>query len=158
MESNGRPIRNSAKAVIIHDHKVLLTKNEDRDGYFYLFPGGGQEKGEELKDAVVRECMEEVGCKVIVKDLLFVREYIAKNHQFAKWDGDLHQVEFYFECELDGEEIEASEWRSSNPDEDQVGVEWIELRQLDQIRLYPAGLVKALMNGDYSRRYVGDTN
>jgi len=54
-------IRNSAKAVIIKDGKVLLTQNIDEEGLFYLFPGGGQEKGETLHEAVVRECIEELG-------------------------------------------------------------------------------------------------
>ncbi|GAJ98969.1 MutT/Nudix family protein [Geomicrobium sp. JCM 19055] len=57
-------IRNSAKAIIIDDNCVLLTKNEDRDGYFYLFPGGGQEHGETLQQTLIRECREEVGKKV----------------------------------------------------------------------------------------------
>ena len=37
-------IRNSAKAIIIQGEKVLLTKNQDNDGYFYLFPGGNMVK------------------------------------------------------------------------------------------------------------------
>lgn len=77
-----KPIRNSAKAVIIQDNKVLLTKNQDRDGYFYLFPGGGQEHGEELSEALRRECIEEIGCAVIVDHLLHVREYIGKTINF----------------------------------------------------------------------------
>ena len=55
-----KPIRNSAKAVIIQNEKILLTKNKDDFGFFYLFPGGGQDHGEELKDAVKRECLEEL--------------------------------------------------------------------------------------------------
>lgn len=95
-----KPIRNSAKAVILHEGKLLLTKNQDPEGIYYLFPGGGQEPTEELKDAVVRECVEEIGQAVEVGELLFVREYIGKNHQFAEWDHEVHQVEFYYRCRL----------------------------------------------------------
>ncbi|MDF2682566.1 MAG: hydrolase [Brevibacillus sp.] len=42
-----KPIRNSAKAVITQNEKILLTKNRDEFGFFYLFPGGGQDHGEE---------------------------------------------------------------------------------------------------------------
>lgn len=42
-------IRNSAKAIIIKDGRILLTKNEDQFGTFYLLPGGGQEKGVSLR-------------------------------------------------------------------------------------------------------------
>lgn len=54
-------IRNSAKAIIINEDKILLTKNQDNEGYFYLYPGGGQEYRETLHDALIRECIEEVG-------------------------------------------------------------------------------------------------
>lgn len=150
-----KPIRNSAKAIIIINNQILLTKNEDQDGYFYLFPGGGQEKGEELRNAVIRECLEETGCKVAVKDLLFIREYIGKNHEFAEWDSDTHQVEFYFECVI---ESQGESFNGNNPDADQVGVEWVNLNRLDGIRIYPRGLVKQLQDGNYNPCYIGDSN
>ncbi|NIK80335.1 ADP-ribose pyrophosphatase YjhB (NUDIX family) [Paenibacillus castaneae] len=150
-----KPIRNSAKAVIIADNHILLTKNLDSDGYFYLYPGGGQEKGEELKDAVIRECLEETGCQVSVKDLLFIREYIGQNHEFAKWDSDIHQVEFYFECVM---ETQNASFAGDNPDADQVGVEWIALNQLDEIRVYPKGLTKHMQNNLKKPCYIGDSN
>lgn len=152
-----KPIRNSAKAIIVRNHQVLLTKNVDHMGNFYLFPGGGQEKGETLAQAVVRECQEEIGREVEVLDLRHVREYIGANHEFAEWDSDIHQVEFYFECRLVDE---GDLFQGHNPDEYQVGVEWIDLSTLDQIRLYPHSLAKPLMNQDAQPVvcYVGDTN
>lgn len=146
-------IRNSAKAVIVRDGRVLLTKNEDAQGYFYLFPGGGQEKGEELKDAVVRECIEEIGVEVAVRDLLFVREYIGKNHQFAEWDHHIHQVEFYFACSVDDNAQFAN---GTNPDDHQVGVEWVWIADLGDIRVYPHALVEKLQSGMYGPCYIGD--
>lgn len=92
------PIRNSAKAIIIQDEKVLLTKNKDHEGFFYLFPGGGQEHGEQLSEALKRECVEEIGCNIRVYDLAFVREYIGKNHQFADWDAHVHPSRILFPC------------------------------------------------------------
>lgn len=149
-----KPIRNSAKAVIIQNERVLLTKNIDQEGFYYLFPGGGQEKFEELKDAVVRECIEEIGCRVEVKDIIFIREYIGKNHQFADSDADIHQVEFYFECVMDSQEEVSN---GHNPDETQVGVEWIELSRLHEMRVYPYDLVKPLTEGITTPRYIGDS-
>ncbi len=89
-------IRNSAKAIIIKEDKVLLTKNQDNEGYFYLFPGGGQEHGETLHQALRRECLEEVGYEVEVNELLHIREYIGKNHEYASFDFNVHQIEYYF--------------------------------------------------------------
>jgi 8-oxo-dGTP diphosphatase len=150
-----KPIRNSAKAIIIRDNQILLTKNLDRDGYFYLFPGGGQEKGETLKDALERECVEEVGCRVNVNDLLFIREYIGKNHEHAEWDNDVHQVEFYFECLI--EQLENMN-NGTNPDDNQVGVVWINTNKLDEVRIYPRVLANQIKSGLLKPSYLGDTN
>ncbi len=151
-----KPIRNSAKAVIIVDGKILLTKNIDDSGYFYLFPGGGQEPGEELHAAVVRECREEIGAAVTVGELLFVREYIGENHQFAAVDFDLHQVEFYFRCSLEGNASNLT--NGAQPDTYQVGVEWVDLQQLEQIRVYPQQLGKKLHEQIDRPVYLGDVN
>lgn len=149
-----RPIRNSAKAVMIHQGRVLLTKNKDQTGMFYLFPGGGQEKGEELKDAVVRECMEELGAEVEVDELLTVREYIGIHHEFAEWDADLHQVEFYFSCRLRYPDQSFS--HAESPDELQIGVEWVSLHELAHIRVFPRALALDLSRGVRPPHYLGD--
>lgn len=151
-----KPVRNSAKAIIIQNEQLLLTKNKDAEGFFYLFPGGGQEKGEELKDSVIRECIEEIGTEVEVNDLVFVREYIGKNHQFAEWDQDIHQVEFYFQCQLINREAVVE--NGINPDENQVGVEWVDIHQLHEIRIYPDKLAKKIQEGSNSPCYIGDSN
>ncbi|GIP24673.1 NUDIX domain-containing protein [Paenibacillus sp. J22TS3] len=150
-----KPIRNSARAVIVEQERVLLTKNQDHMGVYYLFPGGGQEKGEDLRAAVIRECLEEIGCRVEAGDLIAVREYIGRNHEFAKWDSDLHQVEFYFGCGIVGGDQPAN---GAIPDDTQIGVEWIDLDQLGDIRVYPRSLADQLKNRRTEPRYLGDTN
>lgn len=97
-------IRNSAKAVIQKEGHVLLTKNIDAEGIFYLFPGGGQEHGEVLVQTIKRECLEETDYQVIVGELLHIREYIGKNHEHAH-DRDFHQIEFYFVCTIDAQAV-----------------------------------------------------
>ncbi|GIP18176.1 DNA mismatch repair protein MutT [Paenibacillus montaniterrae] len=150
-----KPIRNSAKAIIIENNQLLLTRNQDEQGFFYLFPGGGQEKGEELKVTVERECNEELGCEVVVGDIVYIREYIGKNHEFAEWDYDVHQVEFYFECRIK-ESVE--KFIGTNPDNNQVGVEWIEIDSLNKLRIYPSKLSEKIMNRHQKGCYMGDTN
>ncbi len=149
-------IRNSAKAIIIKDNRVLLTKNIDDAGFFYLFPGGGQEFREELHETVVRECIEEVGCKIAVGELVFIREYISKNHEFAKWDTNLHQVEFYFGCSLLSEDETIRNGKI--PDTNQVGVEWIPIINLCDIRLYPKELAAKIKRNISKPVYLGDVN
>lgn len=149
-------IRNSAKAIITQNGKILLTKNEDEQGSFYLFPGGGQNFGEELSITVIRECLEEIGSEVIVGELIHIREYIGKNHEFAEWDKDIHQIEYYFECSLT--ETRQSNFSGFNPDHSQVGVEWIEIDVLDQQRFYPKAIGLLLKNSIKRPVYLGDTN
>ncbi|WP_338707638.1 NUDIX domain-containing protein [Paenibacillus amylolyticus] len=151
-----KPIRNSAKAVIVQDGQLLVIRLEDQYGTAYVFPGGGQEKGEELKDAVARECLEEIGQAVNVGELLHIREYIGKNHEFAEWDADIHQVEFYFACSLI--DPEATVFEGSNPDDHQVAVEWIALEDLSNIRLYPKTIGELLLKSGSSSIYLGDLN
>lgn len=151
-----KPIRNSAKAVIVQDARLLVIRLEDQYGTAYVFPGGGQEKCEELKDAVARECLEEIGQAVNVGELLHIREYIGKNHEFAEWDADIHQVEFYFACSLI--DPEATVFEGSNPDDHQVAVEWIALEDLSKIRLYPKTIGELLLQSGSPSIYLGDLN
>lgn len=74
-----KPIRNSVKAIIIKDGKILLNQCDFGDGKLsYIFPGGGQENGETFMEALQRECQEELGAQVKVYDLVWIREYIGK--------------------------------------------------------------------------------
>lgn len=141
-----KPIRTSAKAIIVRDGRLLTSHLTDSDGDWYALPGGGQEHGETLLAAVRRECREEIGVAVDVHELLFIREYIARHHEFANFERDVHQVEFMFRCTLDdGAEPELGE----QPDTQQIGVAWLPLVQLHDYRLYPLAL------RDYSEHFAG---
>lgn len=150
-------LRNSAKAIIIQDKKLLVIKNRDPEGDFFILPGGGQDHGETLHDALSRECKEEIGAEVTVGRLIFIREYIGKNHEFARYDSEAHQVEFMFHCDV---EEGYSPINGHTPDVYQTGVCWLPLEQLDLYRLYPSVLRNLLKNGVnvISPIYLGDVN
>jgi 8-oxo-dGTP diphosphatase len=152
-----KSIRNSAKAIIIKDGKMLFTKNKDDLGFFYLLPGGGQEHGETLREALQRECLEEIGQEVEIGDIKFIREYIGKKHEFAKEDSDVHQIEYMFICKL---EYSGEVQNGLNPDDDQVGVEWIELERIEEYRIYPKHITNVISkNGELSELvYIGAVN
>lgn len=152
-------IRNSAKAIIVNENKVLLTKNQDKEGYFYLCPGGGQEHSETLHAALERECIEEIGYNIEIGELLHIREYIGKNHEYSSFDFDVHQVEYYFHCQVKNEQDKHIE--PSNPDSHQVGIEWVDIKDLLECRLYPKELRKYIIkhcNKEKSPVYLGDIN
>ena len=148
-------VRLSVKAIIIRDGRLLVIKNRDADGDWYLLPGGGQEAGETIAAALSRECLEEIGSEVRLGQLRFVRDYIGKHHEFALTDGDSHQVELMFECQLVSEPK-----LGTQPDAMQTGLEWLALNALGSFRLYPAALTSLLpgMHASDGPVYLGDVN
>ncbi|WP_019119504.1 NUDIX domain-containing protein [Brevibacillus massiliensis] len=150
-------IRNSARAVIIQDDKILAVKVRQPYGDCYFLPGGGQQPGEDLQQTVRRECMEEIGQDVVVIDLLFVREYIGQNHQFAKYDGGIHQVDHIFLCEIKHPSNDIQP--GLNPDTGQLAIEWIRFDDLSHENFFPQAMIPYLIdyvNGKPIPTYLGD--
>lgn len=150
-------IRNSAKAVIVKDEKLLAIKIQENGGTYYILPGGGQEHGENLHQALKRECKEELGADVEIGDLIFVREYIGKNHELATYHAHAHQTEFMFLCDVHQDTFN----NGSNPDKNQTGTEWLPIKDLLQYKLFPQALRTHLIsyfNKVKTPTYVGDIN
>ena len=152
-----KPVRVSAKAVIVRDGHILVLMHRDDDGLYYTLPGGGQEYEEPLHDALRRECMEEISIAVEPGALLFVRDYIGSNHEFASEEHNTHQIELMFECAI---APDAEPRAGEIPDDYQIGIAWLALASLDEHRLYPKALIPILMGGpSYAGPiYLGDVN
>jgi ADP-ribose pyrophosphatase YjhB (NUDIX family) len=155
-----RGIRVSAKAVIVSEGRALLCRNVDDGGDWYCLPGGGQRHGETLVEAVRRECLEEIGTFVKVGRLLFVRDYVARHHEFAATDPHAHQVELMFECAVPAGYVAGG---GATPDSWQAGVEWVALSALAGLRMYPSALrelLPRLAAGELIEApvYLGDVN
>lgn len=155
--SKMRPVRTAARAVIICDGKLLATKMRDGRGIYYILPGGGQNPGETLAETVRRECMEEVGVAVEVGRLLYLREYIGKNHTFSPRHVHFHQLEAVFVCQIKDPHAVCP---GTETDNHQIGVAWLALESLQHIRFYPESvkpyLIKASAEG--ASLYLGDCN
>lgn len=152
-----RKVRVSAKAIIIQDGKLLAMRHRDADGDYFLFPGGGQHNGENLISTVERECLEEAGVIVDVGAVLYIRDYIEANHEFAYDRPDFHQVEIMFQCKI----LDDSNFgRAEEMDTRQIGVTWIPLAEIENYRIYPKLLIKLLKDNKINRRriYLGDVN
>ena len=77
-------IRNTVRALIIQNDKLLSIKKERPNvGIYYALPGGAQEPNETLEQALKRECIEELGVEIIESKLLCIREYISRNHEYS---------------------------------------------------------------------------
>lgn len=142
-----RIIRNSAKALIIKDGKMLAIKIKDENEEWYIMPGGGQEAEELLSSAVCREVAEELGIDVEAKELVFVIEGVHGER--------FHRVDLVFLCEYIGEIKNAILHRDTN----QVGYDWLEIKSLNQLPLYPSKLRRQIMNlyeGKEYKVYLGN--
>ena len=142
-----RKIRNSAKALIIKDGKVLTIKINDGNEEWYIMPGGGQETEELLTDAVCREVAEEMGIRVEAKELVFVIEGLHGER--------FHRVDLVFLCEYLGEIENAT----LHGDTNQVGFEWLDIATLNHSQLYPSKLRRQIMNlyeGKPYKVYLGN--
>jgi ADP-ribose pyrophosphatase YjhB (NUDIX family) len=60
-----------ARAVIIKNKKILLMGRIKNGHKYFVFPGGGVEKNENTKSALIREIKEEFNIEVKIEKLLF---------------------------------------------------------------------------------------
>nr|WP_253958200.1 NUDIX domain-containing protein [Metabacillus halosaccharovorans] len=156
-ESKSKKIRSSVQAVVIKNNKLLCVKKYSYNKLMYILPGGGQEHGETLSDAVIRECFEETGIKIEPKELLYVQECIGKNHEHAQWDNHVHVVAHLFSCKI----IDESTFlKGTEIDPEQISVEWLPLEKLDNYAFYPRDMIQNLMKysvfNENHQVYLGD--
>jgi len=113
-------------AVIWKNEKFLLIKRgkHPRLGEWSI-PGGKQELGETIKEAALREILEETGLKVKITDFLEVIDSIQKNHE-----GEIT----YHATLIDF----SAEWASgiARADSDAIGIAWHQLEELDDLDLW----------------------
>lgn len=124
-------IRCSAKALILHDGKLLLNRCVSRLGVYYALPGGGQHDGELLTEAVRREVMEETGLTVEPMRLSAIFESVTEGH-----DGHLnaHKMYFIFLCRY---KDEVPEKVPSERDTYQTGTQWLTVEEACRASLFP---------------------
>lgn len=123
----------SVKAAVMRgDHVLLLSYDDAASGFHHNLPGGKAREGEALRDAVHRKVLEETGLSVSARRLLFVVEYVPE-----RWSNDfgtVQKVQFNFLADaLDDNEPR----KSTPPDPDQVGFEWVPVTELASKYLLP---------------------
>lgn len=84
--------RKGAYILPYKDGKIAVAKTPK--GYFLL--GGGLEPGEEEKESIVRECLEEVGCNALVGEFLCSAEAFDVHPR----KGFFHPVQSYYLGEI----------------------------------------------------------
>ncbi|MFR9722012.1 NUDIX domain-containing protein [Streptomyces sp. MS19] len=146
-------IRTAAKAVVLHDGRILLQRATWDGQECYFLPGGGQQPGESFAATVVREVHEETGLAVRVEQMLWLREYIGAHH-----DGDPadHRVEAIFACTPTSD---PGQLGGHAHDDLQTGLEWVPQEKVPALNLLPHALrepIAALATATPEARYLGD--
>lgn len=124
--------RNSAKAIIINNGKLLVNRCESRFGEYYTLPGGGQKTGEMLTETVRRELLEETGYSVTPIRLSGIYERISHGRE----EGLCHKIYFIFLCRLDSGERKSP----TEIDRFQIDSIWIPLREVSVRNLFPRAI------------------
>lgn len=136
-------IRITAKALIIHDGKVLLNHGHWYHGDAYDLPGGGQHKFETMEEALVREVLEETGYTVRPIRLIAVKEEIFTDpYVREKWTEYSHRLNHVFLAEM----IDVPRKEVTEVDRGTEEFLWLPFEKLTEIKgqLFPRGLVDAL--------------
>lgn len=123
-------VRNSAKALILHEGKLLLNRCVSNYGVYYALPGGGQHEGELLTEAVKREVIEETGLSVEPMRMCAVFERVS----LSRGGSGAHKMYFVFVCKyLSGvPPVEPAE-----RDMYQTGMEWMTIARARSANIFP---------------------
>lgn len=119
--------RPSCYGIVVHDNKILLTKQYGK----YEMPGGGVDLGEEPNDAVVREIKEETGIEVTNPRLV---KHLTSFFTLEK-DGEMHHIQsilLFFVCDYIGGELSLEGLMEDEKPVTEMA-EWISLSELDSI-------------------------
>jgi 8-oxo-dGTP diphosphatase len=127
---NNYKIRQAVRGVVFgSDNKIALINFNKKN--FYTLPGGGIENSETPESAIIRECVEEIGCKTEVV------EYLGKVTEIRK-ENLTQNITFGFTLKVLGGLTKPLEIASDSNIEKNSEIIWVSLEQaLDLIGVNP---------------------
>lgn len=131
-----------AVALLLRNDGKLFVGRRQNTGYFdgYLnFPAGHIDPKETPRQALVRECEEEIGIKINESDLRFI--HVQYNCNLADQSDRTH---YYFE-------LEGSQYNPVNAEPNKCSeVLWVtEGERLDEFVPFMKGALKAILAGEF---------
>lgn len=149
-------IRSTAKALILHENKVLVNKCvvEETGEVYYDLPGGGQHPYETMEQTVVREVREETGYQVEVVRFAALAEEISTDEELReKYPDYAHRIVHIFLARVTG----AAQSDPTERDFQQQESVWMPLEEADRVSFRPkqlSGKVSQLAAGT-APEYLG---
>ncbi|MCW1950484.1 MAG: NUDIX hydrolase [Octadecabacter sp.] len=128
-----RPVRLAARAIILHDNKLLLVNAYKGRDNLWCAPGGGAEPHQSLPENLAREVMEETGLTVDVHNPCLINE-------FHDPKGTFHQVEVFFRCTLVAGKLDPA-WQ--DPEHIVSLRKWVTRDEMDRLTVRPKSLAAA---------------
>ncbi len=128
--------------IVIKKDKVLAIKSKYGKEEFYLFPGGGVEFGETLRDAAIRETLEETGYKVEIIKPVYINEYIDAKNKSRR------VINLFFFAKLRGKRKN----KIKNDGGKIKQIEWISIDKVKKINIKPR-LIKENLEEDYKKKF-----
>jgi ADP-ribose pyrophosphatase YjhB (NUDIX family) len=118
----------AVSAFVQDEHgRLLMIRRTDND--LYSIPGGAQDVGETIGQAVIREVREETGIDVDPTDIIGV--YSDPEHVVAYADGEVRQqFSICFRARPIGGELRTSDESSE--------VHWVSRSDLDALNIHPS--------------------
>ena len=129
-------MRTRAGVVLIEDDKVALIERHRAGLDYYVFPGGGMNRGETPEQAAIREAMEELGIEVAI-----LREVAVVHFD--------QSTQIYYLVKRVGGEFGmgiGEEFTDADPGDPQEGIYipiWMSIDELpQQTKVFPADLAR----------------
>lgn len=123
------------RGIIISENKLLVVKHA-HDTSFAALPGGHLEWGENIKECVSREIVEELGVTPQIGRLLYINNFTDAN--------DTQSIEFFYEI-LNSEDYKNMGEKTRTHAHEITEICWV--TPTDTIQLLPKGFWEDFKNG-----------
>ena len=139
-----------AAAIIIHKGKVLL--HNDKKLGFYALVGGRVAIGEDSKNTLHREILEEIGKEVEIQNYAFtVENFFTHNNQ------KFHEIMFVYQADFKKEDDKQLETTIQNMEgNNYLQYDWIPIEKLEEYDIRPKQIVPLLQKGEYPKNIIID--
>ena len=139
-----------AAALIIHNNKLLVHKNDNED--FYAILGGRIQIGENSQETLKREILEEMGKEIEIKG------YAATIENFFTFNGkNNHEYMFVYNADFkDENDKKILDMINNVEGNDYLHYEWIDLDKIDSYNILPKIMKDVLKSNVFPVHKIND--